>query len=153
MVGLPEVTLAGTLTADPDLRFTPAGLAVCNFTVACNPRTLNRQTGQWEDGEATFLRCTVWRQVAENVGNSLRKGQRVLVTGALRQRSYEKDGEKRYAFELDVTEIGASLKWANVEVRKVARTDGPPADFDKWASAPAPAGVGAGSGMPDEPPF
>jgi single-strand DNA-binding protein len=152
MVGLPEVTMAGTLTADPDLRFTPAGLAVANFTVACNPRTLNRQTGKWEDGEATFLRCTVWRDVAENVGNSLHKGERVIVTGALRQRSYEHEGQKRTAYELDVTEIGASLKWANVAVRKIARTSGP-ADPGAWDSTPAPVGAAGSGGVGTEPPF
>jgi single-strand DNA-binding protein len=157
MVGLPTICMAGTLTADPELRFTPAGLAVCNFTVACNPRTLNRQTGQWEDGEATFLRCTVWRTVAENVGNSLRRGQRVIVSGSLKQRNYEHEGQKRTTFDVDVDEIGASLKWANVEVRKIARTDGP-TDPGAWGTPPAPAAVPAGvgtgnSGFADEPPF
>jgi single-strand DNA-binding protein len=155
MVGLPEVTMAGTLTADPELRFTQTAIAVANFTVACNPRSLNRQTGQWEDGEATFVRCSVWRDTAEHVAESLKRGQRVIVTGSLRQRTYEKDGEKRYAMELDVTEIGASLKWANVEVRKVTRTTGPAEGGDKWGAAPAPAGTAAGGSgaFADEPPF
>ncbi|MFC0436639.1 single-stranded DNA-binding protein [Kutzneria buriramensis] len=154
MVGLPEVTMAGTLTADPELRYTQSAIAVANFTVACNPRTLNRQTGKWEDGEATFVRCSIWRDAAEHVAESLKRGQRVLVTGSLRQRSYEKDGEKRYAMELDVTEVGASLKWANVEVRKVTRNAGP-AGEDSWATrAPAPVGAATGSsGFADEPPF
>ncbi|MFC0540662.1 single-stranded DNA-binding protein [Kutzneria chonburiensis] len=157
MVGLPELTMAGTLTADPELRFTQSGVAVANFTVACNPRTLNRQTGQWEDGDATFLRCTIWREAAEHVAESLKRGQRVIVVGQLRQRSYEHEGQKRTTYELDVTEVGPSLKWATAEVRKAVRTGGA-ADPGAWGTPPAPAsvpaGVGAGNGgFADEPPF
>jgi len=154
MVGLPEITMAGTLTADPELRYTQSAIAVANFTVACNPRTLNKQTGQWEDGEATFLRCTIWRDAAEHVAESLKRGQRVIVVGELRQRSYEHDGQKRTTYELDVTEVGPSLKWATADVRKAVRTTGPTTD-STWNSPPAPAGVGAGAGssFADEPPF
>src|SRR3954451_24797485 len=107
MSGLPEITIIGTLTGDPELRFTTTGIEVCNFTVAANDRRLNRDTGQWEDGDATFLRCTLWRQAGENVAESLRRGNRVVVVGVLRQRSYEtKEGEMRTTFELDATEAG-----------------------------------------------
>src|SRR5947209_1353794 len=108
MAGLPEITLAGTLVADPELRFTPNGAAVANFTVAANDRRYDPATGQCTDHGATFLRCTLWRQAAENLAESLTKGARVLLTGVLRQREWEQlNGEKRYAFEVDVTEIGA----------------------------------------------
>ncbi|MFL6144908.1 MAG: single-stranded DNA-binding protein [Labedaea sp.] len=129
MSGLPEITLAGTLTADPELRFTPNGIAVSNFTVATNDRRFDKDTNTWKDGSATFLRCTIWRQPAEHVGESLSKGTRVLLTGTLRQREWETDtGEKRYAFEVDVTEIGPSLRWATATVKKATRTgpDSPP---------------------------
>ncbi|SMC98996.1 single-stranded DNA-binding protein [Kibdelosporangium aridum] len=124
MSGLPEVTMSGTLTADPELRYTANGMPVANFTVAANDRRYDQKTGTWIDGDATFLRCTVWRQIAENLVNSLSKGARVMVTGALRQRSYTTNqGDKRYAFELDVTEVAASLRWATVTVTKATRTD------------------------------
>src|SRR5882672_6257028 len=125
MAGLPELTVAGTLTADPELRFTPGGDAVANFTVAANDRRLDRNTGQWVDGDATFLRCSIWRDAAENVANSLNKGNRVIVTGRLKQRSYETtEGQKRTVYELDVTEIGPSLKWATAKVAKATRRNG-----------------------------
>lgn len=150
MPGLPEVTIAGTLTADPELRFTQSAIPVCNFTVAANDRRYNTQTGQWEDGDATFLRCTLWRQPAENLANSLTKGARVLVTGTLRQRSYETpQGEKRYAFDVDVTEVAASMRWATLTVNKATRSNGTttsaaPANHDPW---------GPSSTAGDEPPF
>lgn len=151
MAGLPEVTVAGTLTADPELRFTQSGVAVANFTFAANDRRFDQQSGQWVDGDATLLRCTLWRQPAENLVNSVGKGNRVLVTGTLRQRQFEHEGQKRTVLELDVTECGPSVRWATAKVTKVTRTNGggsTPA-ADPWGSAP-PAG---GSGFADEPPF
>src|SRR5260221_1908563 len=139
MRGLPTVTVIGTVTSDPELRFTPSGAAVANWTVASNERRLNKQTNEWEDGAATFLRCSIWRQAAENVAESLHRGDRVIVTGHLKQREYEKDGQKRTAYELDVDEVGPSLKWAQVSVRKASRSEAgrgggaaQPAD-DPWA--------------------
>lgn len=168
MAGETTVTIAGNLTADPELRFTQSGAAVASFTVASTPRTFDKASGQWKDGEALFMRCNVWRQVAENVAESLTRGSRVLVTGWLKQRSFEtKDGEKRTVIELDVEEIGPSLKYATAKVQKVLRSGGgaqgggsagasgpgtrssAPAD-DPWATSPAPAGRG---GFADEPPF
>lgn len=115
------ITLVGNIVADPELRFTPSGAAVANFRVASTPRRFNSQTNQWEDGEALFLTCNVWRQAAENVAESLQKGMRVIVTGRLRQRSYEtREGEKRTTFELDVDEIGPSLRYATAQVTKTS---------------------------------
>ena len=150
MAGETVITVVGNLTADPELRFTPSGAAVANFTVASTPRTFDRQSGEWKDGDAMFLRCNIWRQPAENVAESLTRGARVLVTGRLKQRSFEtKEGEKRTVFELDVDEVGPSLRYATANVNKAARGSsggsGAPAD-DPWGSAP----VSAGS---DEPPF
>jgi single-strand DNA-binding protein len=123
MAGLPEITLAGTLTADPELRFTPNGIAVANFTVATNDRRFDKDSNTWKDANATFLRCTIWRQPAEHVSESLSKGTRVLLTGTLRQREWETDdGQKRYAFEVDIAEIGPSLRWATATVKKATRT-------------------------------
>jgi single-strand DNA-binding protein len=125
MPGLPEITMAGTLVADPELRFLESGVAVASFTVAANERRYDPATGQWADKGATFLRCSAWRQLAENVSESLSQGARVLVTGVLRQRNWATDaGEKRTAFDVDVTEVGASLRWATVSVRKADRTAG-----------------------------
>ena len=116
------LTLIGNLTADPELRFTPSGAAVANFTVASTPRTFDRQTSEWKDGDPMFLNCSVWRQAAENVTESLTKGMRVIVQGTLKSRSYEtKEGEKRTVFEVDVQEVGPSLTWATA---KVTRTQG-----------------------------
>ena len=167
MAGETTITVVGNLTADPELRFTQSGAAVASFTVASTPRTFDRQSGEWKDGEALFLRCNVWRQVAENVAESLTRGSRVLVSGRLRQRSFDtKEGEKRTVVELEVDEIGPSLRYATAKVNKVSRGDGgggggfgggggqqsrgggAPAD-DPWGSAP-PAGSG---GFADEPPF
>jgi single-strand DNA-binding protein len=153
MSGLPEITLAGTLAADPELRFTGTGVAVANFTVATNDRRFDKNTNAWVDGDATFLRCTLWRQAAENLVESLSRGDRVLLTGTLRQREWQTDqGEKRYAFEVDVTEIGPSLKWATATVRKATRTSATPA-----ASATPGGGSGGGGGEgrwgTDQPPF
>jgi len=119
------ITVVGNLTADPELRFTPSGAAVANFTVASTPRTLDKNTNEWKDGEALFLRCTVWRQAAENVAESLHRGAAVIVQGRLKQRSFEtKEGEKRTVIELDVEEVGPSLKWATAKVTKASRGGG-----------------------------
>ena len=122
MAGETVITLVGNLTADPELRFTPSGAPVANFTVASTPRTFDRQTGEWRDGDAMFLSCAVWRQAAENVAESLQKGMRVIVQGRLKSRSYEtREGERRTVFEVDVDEIGPALKYATA---KVTRTSG-----------------------------
>ena len=119
------ITVVGNLVADPELRFTPAGAAVANFRIASTPRTFNRSTNQWEDGEALFLTCNVWREAAENAAESLTKGMRVIVQGRLRQRSYEtREGEKRTIFEVEVDEVGPSLKYAKAEVTRNARGGG-----------------------------
>ena len=115
-------TLIGNLTADPELRFTPSGAAVANFTVAATSRTFDKTANQWRDGEALFLRCTLWRQPAENLAESLRRGDRVIVTGRLRQRSFDtREGDKRTTIELDVDEIGASLKFTTLKLTKTSR--------------------------------
>jgi single-strand DNA-binding protein len=125
MAGETVITVVGNLTDDPELRFTPSGAAVANFTVASTPRTLDKQTNEWKDGDALFLRCSIWRQAAENVAESLTRGMRVIVSGRLRQRSYEtKEGEKRTVVELDVEEIGPSLKYATAKVTKANRPGG-----------------------------
>ncbi|MGH3813263.1 MAG: single-stranded DNA-binding protein [Pseudonocardiaceae bacterium] len=147
MAGLPEITIAGTLVADPELRFTPTGTAVANFTVAANDRRYDPATGQWADKGATFLRCSIWRHTAENVAESLTRGMRVLVTGTLRQREWETtDGDKRYAYEVDATEIGASLKWATATVTKATHDTTP----DGTPSAAVSGGDRWGD---DQPPF
>ena len=119
MAGETTITLVGNLTADPELRFTPSGAAVANFTVASTPRTFDRNTNEWRDGEAMFLNCAVWRQAAENVAESLQKGMRVVVQGRLKSRSYEtREGEKRTVFEIDVDEIGPALRYATARVTR-----------------------------------
>jgi single-strand DNA-binding protein len=159
MAGETIITVVGNLTADPELRFTPSGAAVANFTVASTPRTLDKSTNEWKDGDALFLRCSVWRQAAENVAESLTRGMRVVVQGRLKQRSYEtKEGEKRTVVELDVDEVGPSLKYATAKVNKTTRGGGGGGGFgasgsqaadDPWATA-EPAASG---GFSDEPPF
>jgi len=125
MAGETVITVIGNLTADPELRFTPSGAAVANFTVASTPRTFDRQTSEWKDGEALFLRCNVWRQAAENVAESLTRGSRVIVSGRLKQRSFDtKEGEKRTVIELEVDEIGPSLRYATAKVTKANRGEG-----------------------------
>ncbi len=125
MAGDTVITVIGNLTADPELRFTASGAAVTNFTVASTPRTFNRNSGEWEDGPALFLRCGLWRQPAENVAESLTKGARVIVTGRLRQRSFEtKDGDKRTVIELEADEVGPSLRYATATVSKPGRSVG-----------------------------
>jgi single-strand DNA-binding protein len=180
MAGETVITVVGNLTNDPELRFTPSGAAVASFTVASTPRTLDKATNEWKDGDALFLRCSIWRQAAENVAESLTRGMRVVVQGRLKQRSFEtKEGEKRTVVELDVDEVGPSLKYATAKVTKASRGGGGSGDFggggggqngggggygggsrssspsgsgandDPWASAPA----GGGGGWSDEPPF
>ena len=173
MAGDTVITVIGNLTADPELRFTPSGAAVANFTVASTPRTFDRQTNEWKDGEALFLRCNIWREAAENVAESLTRGSRVIVSGRLKQRSYEtKEGERRTVVELEVDEIGPSLRYATAKVNRASRGGGgggggfgsgggggsrgggsnqQVAD-DPWGSAPASSGGSFGGGD-DEPPF
>ena len=125
MAGETVITVVGNLTADPELRFTPNGAAVANFTVASTPRTFDRQTNEWKDGEALFLRCSVWREAAENVAESLTKGMRVIVQGRLKARSYDdRDGNRRTSWELDVDEVGPALKFATAKVTRAQRSGG-----------------------------
>jgi single-strand DNA-binding protein len=174
MAGETTITVIGNLTDDPELRFTPSGAAVAKFRIASTPRTLDRDSGQWKDGEPLFLACSVWRQVAENVAESLHRGSRVIVSGRLRQRSYEtREGEKRTVYELEVDEIGPSLRYATAKVQKMSRSGGSGGGFgsggggntgggtpsqgggyadDPWATA-APVGSPGGSQFDDEPPF
>ena len=167
------ITIVGNLVDDPQLRFTPSGAAVANFRIASTPRFLDKATNEWKDGESLFLTCNVWRQAAENVAESLQRGMRVVVQGRLKQRSYEtKEGEKRTVYEVEVDEVGPSLKNATAKVVKAQRGGGGGGGFgggpqdDPWASAPAgnggaaPASSGAsagwgssGGGAAEEPPF
>ena len=125
MAGETTITVIGNLTSDPELRFTPSGAAVAGFTVASTPRTFDRQSNEWKDGETLFMRCSVWRDAAENVAESLTRGTRVIVTGRLVSRSYEtKEGEKRTTMEMQVDEIGPSLRYANAKVNKTQRSGG-----------------------------
>jgi len=155
MAGETTITIVGNLTADPELRFTPSGAAVANFTVASTPRTFDRQSNDWKDGETLFMRCSVWRDAAENVAESLHRGTRVVATGRLKSRSYEtKEGEKRTVIELDVDEVGPSLRYASAKVTKAERGgsgggfggqggQGGQGQSDPWAtggSAPAQGG-------------
>jgi single-strand DNA-binding protein len=170
MAGDTVITIVGNLTADAELRFTPSGAAVANFTVASTPRTLDKQSGEWKDGEALFMRCNIWRQPAENVAETLTRGMRVMVVGRLRQRSFEHDGQKRTVIELEVDEVGPSLRYATAKVNKTSRGDGSDSSRsssssssrsgsggrpsssrsdDPWGSAP-PANSGP---VDDEPPF
>jgi single-strand DNA-binding protein len=164
MAGDTQITVIGNLVDDPELRFTPSGAAVANFRIASTPRTFDRQTNEWKDGEALFLSCAVWRQAAENVAESLQKGMRVVVQGNLRSRQYEtREGEKRTVFEIQVDEVGPSLRYATAKVTRTQRSGGSsygggqqagggqtgPSDNDPWATqAPsqgAPAAVSGGS--------
>jgi single-strand DNA-binding protein len=125
MAGDTVITIVGNLTDDPELRFTPSGAAVASFTVASTPRFLDRQTNEWRDGDALFLKCSIWRQAAENVAESLQRGMRVMVQGRLKQRSYEtSDGQKRTVYEVEVDEVGPSLKYATAKVNKTQRSGG-----------------------------
>ena len=154
------ITLVGNLVDDPELRFTPSGQAVAKFRIASTPRFLDKATNEWKDGESLFLTCNVWRQAAENVAETLQRGMRVIVQGRLKQRSYEtKEGEKRTVYEVEVDEVGPSLRNASAKVTKTQRggggfgggsSSGGGMSDDPWAAA-APAGGGGGSY--DEPPF
>ena len=130
----PTLTIVGNLTADPDLKFTPAGAARASFTVASTPRTYDKASGQWLDGEPLFMRCTAWRDIAENTAESLKKGQRVVVTGKLKARSYEKDGAKKTVVELEVDDIGPSLRYAVVVVDKRGAAKPKPVNNDPWTA-------------------
>ncbi|SDP10578.1 single-strand binding protein [Nakamurella panacisegetis] len=157
MSGETPITLIGNLTADPELRFTASGAAVVNFTVASTPRTFDKASNEWKDGAPLFLRCNLWRQPAENVAESLTRGSRVIVVGRLVQRSFEtKDGEKRTVFEVEVEEIGPSLRYSTATVRRVpkgessgGRAPAAPSTDDPWGQAPP----SAGGGYASEPPF
>src|SRR5690348_5750169 len=181
MAGDTIITVIGNITGDPELRFTPSGAAVANFTVASTPRQFDRQSNEWKDGETLFMRCSVWRDAAENVAESLQRGTRVIVSGRLKSRSYEtKEGEKRTVVEMEVDEVGPSLRYATAKVNRTQRGTGGGGGFsggggqggggghqeDPWATGPssAPAtapqsggqqGGGWGGGAPsyDEPPF
>ena len=123
MAGETTITIVGNLTGDPELRFTPSGAAVANFTVASTPRTFDRQSNEWKDGETLFMRCSIWREAAENVAESLTRGTRVVVTGRLVSRSFDsKEGEKRTVMEMQVDEVGPSLRYANAKVTKTQRS-------------------------------
>ncbi|NIL59663.1 single-stranded DNA-binding protein [Salinispora arenicola] len=151
-----SITVVGNLTDDPELRFTPSGAAVTKFRVASTPRFFDKSSSEWKDGEPLFLSCTVWRQAAEHVAESLQRGTRVIVSGRLRQRSYEtREGEKRTVIELEVDEIGPSLRYATAKVQKMARSGGG-GNFDgpRATAAPTPPrGGSAGGNFDDEPPF
>lgn len=156
MAGETVITVIGNLTGDPELRFTPSGAAVVNFTIASTPRTFDRQSQEWKDGEALFLRCSAWRQLAENVAETLTRGARVIASGRLTQRSWEdKEGQKRTTVELQVDEVGPSLRFATAKVIRAAR-----GESGGYSSG---GGYGSGGGAPDpwstpagpsdEPPF
>ena len=145
MAGETVITVVGNLTSDPELRFTPNGAAVASFTVASTPRTLDRATNEWKDGEALFLRCSIWRQAAEHVAESLTKGARVIIQGRLKQRTFEtREGEKRTVIELDVDEIGPSLRYATAKVVRAARGGGGGGYDDGGGYSGGGGGAGAG---------
>nr|DAV40196.1 MAG TPA: Single stranded DNA binding protein [Caudoviricetes sp.] len=158
MSGDTIITIVGNLTADPEMRFTPSGAAVASFTVASTPRTFDRAAGEWKDGEALFMRCQTWRQMAENVSESLTKGARVIVRGRLVQRSYtSREGENRTVVEMQVDEIGPSLRYAKAQVTRQPRGGGQPAQPAAFGSGNVPASVqdpwGTGGAPSGEPPF
>ena len=175
-----QITIAGNLVDDPELRFTPAGQPVARFRVASTPRFRDNSTGEWKDGDSLFLTCNVWRQAAENVAESLTRGMRVIVSGRLRQRSYEtKEGEKRTVYEVEVNDVGPSLRNASAKVNRVARSGagdggygggqrspggrssgggqgggyGGGGEPDPWASDSSSSSSSSGGGYSDEPPF
>lgn len=147
MAGETPITVVGNLTADPELRFTPSGAAVANFTVASTPRTFDRQTNEWKDAETLFMRCSVWREAAENAAESLVRGARVVVTGRLVSRSWEdkETGQKRTVMEMQVDEVGPSLRYATAKVTKTQRGGGG-GQGGSWGGGGAPQGGGAGFG-------
>lgn len=147
MAGETTITVVGNLTNDPELRFTPSGSAVANFTVASTPRTFDRQSNEWKDGETLFLRASVWREAAENVAETLTKGTRVIVQGRLKSRSYEtKEGEKRTVIELEVDEIGPSLRYASAKVTRTQRSGGGQGGFGGGNGGGFGGGGGGGFG-------
>jgi len=149
-----QVTIVGNVTGDPELRFTPSGAAVASFTVASTPRVMDKTTNEWRDGDSLFMRCNIWRQAAENVGESLTRGARVIVTGRLRQRSYDtKEGEKRTVVELEVDEVGPSLRYATAKVSKVERSGAGFGGGSSSVGGKPPADDPWGTGSPNEPPF
>lgn len=157
-IGDTTITIIGNLTADPDMRYTNTGVAVASFTVASTRRTYDKQTGKWADGDTLFLRCNVWRELADHVTESLTKGTRVIVTGRLKQRDYDdKEGIKRTIYEIDVEEVGPSLRFATAKLTKATRQGAPhPADSpggDPWSSTAQPSGNGGWNGGGAEPPF
>ncbi len=146
-----NVTIVGNLTADPELRFTPSGAAVVNFRLASTPRVLDKATNEWKDGEPFYVSCSAWRQYAENIAESLTKGMRVVVQGRLKQRSYEtREGEKRTVVELEVEEVGPSLRYATAKVNRVQRGGG---DFGGGGSSNAGGGFGGGQSAPADDPW
>lgn len=147
MAGDTVITVIGNLTGDPELRFTPSGAAVANFTVASTPRTFDRQSNEWKDGDTLFMRCSIWREAAENVAESLTKGMRVIAQGRLVQRSYEtREGEKRTVVELQVDEIGPSLRYASAKVTRAQRSGGGGGGFGGGGSYGGGANSGGASG-------
>jgi single-strand DNA-binding protein len=156
MAGETLITLVGNLVDDPELRFTPSGVAVAKFRIASTPRTFDRQSNEWKDGESLFLTCNVWRQPAENVAESLQRGMRVIVQGRLGQRSYEKDGQKRTVFEVEVDEVGPSLRNATAKVTRASRAQGGAQQgaqsADPWSQSKGSSQSGWG-GAQQEPPF
>jgi single-strand DNA-binding protein len=147
MAGETIITVVGNLTADPELRFTPSGAAVASFTIASTPRTFDKNSNEWKDGEALFLRCSIWRQAAENVAESLTRGMRVVAQGRLKQRSYEtREGEKRTVVEMDVDEVGPSLKYATAKVNRTQRGSSSGGGFGASGSDAGSGGSGGGAG-------
>ncbi|MDX3852947.1 single-stranded DNA-binding protein [Streptomyces sp. AK02-01A] len=161
MAGETVITVVGNLVDDPELRFTPSGAAVAKFRVASTPRTFDRQTNEWKDGESLFLTCSVWRQAAENVAESLQRGMRVVVQGRLKQRSYEdREGVKRTVYELDVEEVGPSLKNATAKVTKTTGRSGGQGGYGggqqgggSWGGGPSGGGQQGGGGAPADDPW
>jgi single-strand DNA-binding protein len=143
MSGETVITVVGNLTGDPELRFTPSGAAVASFTIASTPRSFDRASNEWKDAETLFLRCSIWRQAAEHASESLTRGMRVIAQGRLKQRIYEtSEGEKRAVVELDVEEVGPSLRYATAKITRSQRaSDDAPAD-DPWAQEPMGAATG-----------
>ena len=160
MAGDTQITLVGNLVDDPQLRYTPTGQAVANFRIASTPRWQDRQSGEWKDGDSLFLSCNVWRQAAENVAESLQRGMRVIVQGRLRQRSYEtKEGEKRTVYEIEVDEVGPSLRNASAKVTKSSRSTGGggfgggPSGGGGGGGGGGQPGYGGGGGRPNDDPW
>lgn len=154
MAGETVITVVGNLVDDPELRFTPSGAAVANFRIASTPRTFDRQTNEWKDGDALFLSCSVWRQAAENVAESLQRGMRVVVQGRLKSRSYEdREGQKRTVFEIEVEEVGPSLKYATAKVSRTTRQGGGGGGFGGGAQSGGMQGGPAGGGAPADDPW